>query len=464
MSAWDAFAVDYEKWAAEMTEDIPFYVELARQADGALVELAVGNGRVAIPVAEATGKAVLGIDISPAMLAQARANAEEAGVELELREGDMRELALDEPAALIYCPFRALMHLPTWADRRRTFERIAAALEPGGRFAWNAFVFDPHIAGKLDGHWQDDAPVRHRVDYVPADARIDLTLEDGSTIPLYWSTRAEWEGLLDVAGLETEALYGWFDRRPFDEEQQGVRLGRAAPGVSLYDSIAELYDPWSVSVTEDVGFYVEEAGRAGSPVVELAVGTGRIAVPTAAAGVRVIGIDSSPGMLEVCRRRGELAGVGELLDLRLGELEAPPVEERVALVTCPFRSFLHLLDDDSRLRALGAARELLLPRGRLVFDVFAPSASDIADTHGRWLEREPGIFERAEWDSQARTLTLSVRGEVGETSFVLAWLSNDEWRALLEQAGFQVVGCYGWFDRRPYAGGEDTVWVARKPG
>jgi len=233
--------------------------------------------------------------------------------------------------------------------------------------------------------------------------------------------------------------------------------------VSLYDSIAELYDPWSVSVTEDVGFYVEEAERAGSPIVELAVGTGRIAVPTAAAGVRVIGIDSSPGMLEVCRRRAELAGVSELLDLRLGELEAPPVEERVALVTCPFRSYLHLREDGARLRSLGAVFDLLLPGGRFVFDVFAPGADDIAETHGRWLEREPGIYERADWDSQARTLTLSVRGESGETSLVLAWLSNDEWRSLLERAGFQVVGCYGWFDRRPYAGGEDTVWVARRP-
>lgn len=233
--------------------------------------------------------------------------------------------------------------------------------------------------------------------------------------------------------------------------------------MSAYDSIARLYDPWSVSVTEDVFFYVEEAVRAGSPVVELGVGTGRIAVPTAAAGVRVIGVDSSPGMLEVCREYAELAGVAALLDLRLGELEAPPVEERVALVTCPFRSFLHLPDDERRLRALRAVRELLLPGGRFVFDVFAPSAEDIADTHARWLEREPGIWERADWDSQARTLTLSVRGESGETSFVLAWLSNDEWRALMEQAGFQVVGCYGWFDRRPYAGGEDTVWVARRP-
>jgi SAM-dependent methyltransferase len=233
--------------------------------------------------------------------------------------------------------------------------------------------------------------------------------------------------------------------------------------VSAYDSIAELYDPWSRSVVEDVAFYVEEAERAGSPVVELAVGTGRIAVPTAAAGIRVIGVDSSPGMLEVCRERAELAGVAGLLDLRLGELETPPVEERVALVTCPFRSYLHLLDDGARLRALRAARELLVPGGRLVFDVFAPGDDDIADTHGRWLEREPGIFERADWDSRERTLTLSVRGDSGETSFVLAWLSNEEWRALLERAGFHVIGCYGWFDRRPYNNGEDTVWVARKP-
>jgi SAM-dependent methyltransferase len=218
--SWNAFAVDYDRWAEAMTEDVPFYVELARQADGPVVELAVGNGRVAIPVAQALGRPVLGIDISPAMLAQARENAAAARVELELRKGDMRELERDEPAALIYCPFRGLMHLPTWADRRRTFERIAASLGPRGRFAWNAFVFDPHIAASLDGHWQEEAPVRHRVDHVPAEARIDLTLEGGARIALFWSTRAEWEGLLDVAGLEVEALYGWFDRRPFVEDSR----------------------------------------------------------------------------------------------------------------------------------------------------------------------------------------------------------------------------------------------------
>jgi SAM-dependent methyltransferase len=233
--------------------------------------------------------------------------------------------------------------------------------------------------------------------------------------------------------------------------------------MNLYDAIAELYDPWSKSVTEDVDFYVAAARKAGGPVVELGVGTGRIAVPTARAGVRVIGVDSSAGMLEVCRRRGEEAGVAELLDLRLGDLRRPPVEERVRLVTAPFRSFLHLASDADRLEALAAARELLAQGGRLTFDVFAPSRADVEETNARWLEREPGIWERADWDLERRVLTLSVRGERGETTMELAWIAPEEWRALLEQTGFEVVACYGWFDMRPYAGGEDTVWLARRP-
>jgi SAM-dependent methyltransferase len=231
---------------------------------------------------------------------------------------------------------------------------------------------------------------------------------------------------------------------------------------SPYDAIAELYDPWSRSVTEDVPFYVAEARKAGGPIVELGVGTGRIAVPTAAAGVRVIGVDSSVAMLDVCRRRAEEAGVEELLDLRLGDLAAPPVSERVRLVTCPFRSYLHLPDEAARLDALSAARELLVPGGRLIFDVFAPLRDDILATHGRWIEREPEIFERADWDEQAQTLTLSVRGPEGEATMRLAWISARQWRKALKRAGFEVARCYGWFDYRPYRGGEDMVFIARR--
>jgi SAM-dependent methyltransferase len=232
--------------------------------------------------------------------------------------------------------------------------------------------------------------------------------------------------------------------------------------VSAYDPIARIYDPWSTGVTEDISFYVAEALAAGGPVVELGVGTGRIAIPTAMAGVHVIGVDSSPGMLEVCAEGAHKAGVAARLDLRLGDLRTPPVDERVKLVTCPFRAYLHLASDEERLEGLVAARKLLRRGGRLVFDVFAPSTEDIEETDGRWIEREPGIFERADWDGDAQTLTLSVRGELGESTMTLWWLEPERWQSLLGDAGFAVDACYGWFDRRPYAGGEDTVWVARR--
>ena len=219
MSYDEAFARRYDEWSAHMTEDVAFYVELAREADGPLVELAIGNGRVAIPVARETGRSVIGIDSSPAMLEQARTRAVEAGVELDLREGDMRDLRLDEQAGLIYCPFRALLHLPTWADRRRTFERVAASLRPGGRFAWNAFAFDHQMATQSDGQHRD-GPVPHTIRYAVGDNRIDITLDDGATTSLWWATKNEWLGLLDVAGLELEALFGNFDKEPLDDDSR----------------------------------------------------------------------------------------------------------------------------------------------------------------------------------------------------------------------------------------------------
>jgi SAM-dependent methyltransferase len=218
--SWDeAFSHRYDEWSAGMTADVAFYVELASEADGPLVELAVGNGRVAIPVARATGRRVIGIDTSPAMLAQARERAAAAHVELELHLADMRDLRLDVPAGLVSCPFRALLHLPTWADRRRVFERVAGSLRPGGRFAWNAFAFDHRIAAQLDGVHEDE-PVPHTVRYAVGTNRIDIDLDSGSRSSLWWATRNEWLGLVDVAGLELEALYGGFAGEPFDDDSR----------------------------------------------------------------------------------------------------------------------------------------------------------------------------------------------------------------------------------------------------
>jgi SAM-dependent methyltransferase len=228
----------------------------------------------------------------------------------------------------------------------------------------------------------------------------------------------------------------------------------------VYDEIARIYDPWSRSVVEDVAFYVDEAVRSGGPVLELGVGTGRIAVPIAAAGVPVVGVDLSEGMLEVARERASLAGVE--LDLRQGDMRDPPVEETFPLVAIPFRSLLHMETDRDRRAVLRVVAGLLAPGGRFVFDVFTPGADDIADTHGRWIEREPGIWERADWYEDTRTLVLRVRGPDGSAEMSLAWLSVPEWKELLRDEGYVVDAVYGWFDRTPWRGGEDSVWVCRR--
>jgi len=156
---------------------------------------------------------VIGIDSSPAMLAKASDEL------LDLRQADMRDFRLDEPAALIYCPFRALLHVPTWADRRRVFENVAASLKPGGRFAWNVFAFNHHVAVRVDGVRQEE-PEPHTMRYAVGDNRIDIVRDDGVTSTLWWASKNEWLGLIDVAGLRLEALYGGFAREPYTPDSQ----------------------------------------------------------------------------------------------------------------------------------------------------------------------------------------------------------------------------------------------------
>ena len=100
------------------------------------------------------------------------------------------------------------------------------SLRPGGRFAWNAFAFDHHIAARLDGAHQDD-PVPHSLRYDVPDNRIDIDLDGGGRSSLWWATKNEWLGLIDVAGLELESLHGGFAGEPLtDESREYVFVAR----------------------------------------------------------------------------------------------------------------------------------------------------------------------------------------------------------------------------------------------
>jgi SAM-dependent methyltransferase len=167
-------------------------------------------------------------------------------------------------------------------------------------------------------------------------------------------------------------------------------------------------------------------------------------------------------MLELARERaGPHAPALELVQADMRDL---PDLGTFALVTVPFRALLHLRDDGERLAVLRALHERLRPGGTLAFDVFHPDRIDIDETQDRWMEREPGIDERAHWDEAERRLVLSVRADGVLAEMELWWADPGDWRTLLERAGFERIAAYGWFDRRPLEpGSTDSVWVARRP-
>ena len=202
-----------------------------------------------------------------------------------------------------------------------------------------------------------------------------------------------------------------------------------------------------------------EALAAAEPVVELGVGTGRIAIPTRR-GVHVIGVDSSPGMLAVARGRGGDAGVADLVDLRLGDLREPPVPERVDLVTLPLPLAAAHADEAE---SCGAPRRPRPARRRAVAS---------SSTSSRQPRRHRGDA-RALDRTRARDLRAGGLGRgLAHAVALRALRRRPRRRGLALALGPRVAaasrrgrprgrGLHGWFDGRPYEGDEDMVFVTR---
>ena len=230
-----------------------------------MVELAVGNGRVAIRCEgdreERCRHRSLSGDACPA-----RERAADAGVDLDLQQGDMRELELEEPAALVYCPFRSLRHMPSWArPAGGSSSGSWPRCEPGGRFAWNAFVFDRDDRGaRTDGKWG-----RARRDQASRSTTRRPTT--GSTSPsrsrrqglaLVGDGAASGKGCSMSRGSRPRRSTATSSARPSARRAGsscGWRANPDRPEPVRHDRRA--YDPWSRSVKEDVGFYVKEGAR-----------------------------------------------------------------------------------------------------------------------------------------------------------------------------------------------------------
>lgn len=126
------------------------YAALAERHPGPVLELACGTGQLTVPLA-APGRRVVGLDLSPAMLAAARRRADAAGADVELREADMRAFALGERFALVFVARNSLLHLHAAADLIATFAAVRRHLAPGGVLAFDVFNPDVRLLARLAG-------------------------------------------------------------------------------------------------------------------------------------------------------------------------------------------------------------------------------------------------------------------------------------------------------------------------
>lgn len=139
-------AAYYAKTYADRTDDVRFYVALAKRARGPVLEIGAGNGRITLAMARA-GVRVVAVDLSAPMLADLRARLarEPPRVRARVRvvRADMRRLRLDERFGLVICPFNTILHLYERRDFERFFARVREHLAPRGRFVFDASLPAP---------------------------------------------------------------------------------------------------------------------------------------------------------------------------------------------------------------------------------------------------------------------------------------------------------------------------------
>lgn len=241
-------------------------------------------------------------------------------------------------------------------------------------------------------------------------------------------------------------------------------------------------------VPGDVEFYTalaQEAHAAGHPVLEVACGTGRVAIPVARAGVRVVGLDLSPAML--ARASEKSAGLDNVRWVE-GDMRDFALPERFGLIFIPFRSFQHLLTVAGQLACLGRIREHLVPGGRPAINVFNPNIVAI----GQWLSVRRGSLQRRRepytaasgrqaigWEAPSYRLASQelevaiVDEELNDDGAVISRIYRElklryvfrfEMEHLFARAGFEIEALYGDHFRSPFEStSPEMVWLVRRP-
>lgn len=250
------------------------------------------------------------------------------------------------------------------------------------------------------------------------------------------------------------------------------------PSVDFYD-LLDRGGPGTV-VEGDIEFYLAQAKKTGGPILDLACGTGRVAIPLARAGFAVIGLERAPGMLAIARTKQRGSDLARLKFVR-GNMAHFDLRCRFGLVIIAFRAFQHLLAPKEQRSCLESVRRHLRRRGRLIVHLFDPRleycvpASQPLSRRRRQIH-DPVLKQKVELeitdrktDPLTQTFSEIWRYAVTNVDSVLRthddmlrlrWTYRYEMRYLLELAGFRVRAEYADFKGAPPRYGAEQVWVA----
>jgi SAM-dependent methyltransferase len=204
----------YDRWCAGVDHDIAFYVLACEGADGPVIELGAGTGRVAVELAR-HGHRVIALDAAPAMLAQAERRAKRYAVDLTIVLGDLLDPPELPPSDRVIAPFRTFMHLTGDDERRRALRAAAGLLADGGQFIFD--VFEPSAADIRATHdrWIARSEGISELPLWDAEERrleLDVRLPGRIvSMTLEWRNAGEWRELCREAGLRVVAAYSGFD-------------------------------------------------------------------------------------------------------------------------------------------------------------------------------------------------------------------------------------------------------------
>lgn len=239
-----------------------------------------------------------------------------------------------------------------------------------------------------------------------------------------------------------------------------------------YDPLADLYD-LEYAHDYDLPFWLALAGREAGPVVEWGAGTGRLAVPLAAAGHNVTAVELSGEMVGRGKRKGSTVA------WLVGDMRSAQLERRYGLAICAFNSFLCLTSVEDALTFLRNARDHLSPGGLLSIEVSAFSPEELVDPPGGPELRHDftrvlpdGRLDRlsvSRYDAASQLMQMRLFYEWYDTSgalenrrahdLAIRIVGRDELLLMLRLSGFEVEAVYGGFEGEPFTSAIDHLVV-----